>query len=123
MRRAAVGANVGEQRVVNCAPTGIAATNLPGGNTLHCTFAINAMSNRLTASGPSLELAKARLVGTRVVVVDEASMVDAVRMIHIDRRLRDWFDSELVRVHMHVVCVCAVSLFDARSRLAALASY
>jgi len=95
VRRAAIGAN-GMNLVINCAPTGIAAHNLPGGVTLHSMFAINALSNKLIEKGPSVELAKARMMGARVIVLDEASMVDAVRVSQIDRRLRQWGDESLV---------------------------
>ena len=94
VRRAAVGAN-GVQLVVNCAPTGIAACNLPGGGTLHSVFAINALTNKLTSAGPSVALAKARLGGARVIVLDEASMADEERLVQIERRLREWGDSNL----------------------------
>ena len=105
VRRAAVGAAAGEQRVVCCAATGIAATNLPNGNTLHCTFAVK-LTGSLTATGPSVELAKARLTNARLVIVDEMSMLDAVRIVQVDTRLRAWKDAALVRMRSLCMLVC-----------------
>jgi hypothetical protein len=67
-RRAALGG----VNIINAAPTGNAASNLPGGKTLHNAFAINPHTgNKLTAEGRSVDQAKARAEGARVLVLDE----------------------------------------------------
>jgi hypothetical protein len=85
--------------IINAAPTGNAASNLPGGKTLHNVFAINPRAgNTLTAQGRSVDQAKARAEDARVVVLDEYSMIDPIRLAQIDTRLREWFDPNLVCV-------------------------
>lgn len=91
-----------------CAATGIAATNLPGGQTLHCTFAVR-LTGTLTSTGPSVELAKAHLANARLIILDEMSMLDAVRLVQIDTRLRAWKHASLVR---GCACLCVCSSAD-----------
>jgi len=92
-------ASLGGVNIINAAPTGNAASNLPGGKTLHNVFAINPKAgNKLTTEGRSVDQAKARADGARVIVLDEYSMIDPVRLAQIDKRLREWFDPALVRV-------------------------
>ena len=81
--------------VMCVAPTGIAATGLPRGMTIHAAFAIAAREVQEVASaskGAAIS-ARDRFKRARIVVIDEISMVNASLLISIDVRLRDWFNS------------------------------
>jgi hypothetical protein len=81
--------------VMCVAPTGIAATGLPRGMTIHAAFAIAGWEVKQAASaskGASIS-AKDRCKRARIVVIDEISMVSAPLLLSIDARLRDWYNS------------------------------
>jgi hypothetical protein len=80
------------------APTGIAATGLPRGMTVHTALSIQIASHvkehGSTSKGTSIQ-ARNRFKRARVLVIDEISMVSAALLVSIDTRLRDWFDGAL----------------------------
>ena len=119
MQRAAVSA-AGEERILCAAPTGLAACNLPGGVTLHKLLALSVQPSDLLQSGPTVEFAERRLRSAWLVVIDEASQLDVVRLQQLDQRMRQWGDATRVRG------VYACAHFDmhlhTRRRLAALDS-
>lgn len=84
--------------VVCVAPTGIAASGLPRGMTIHAAFSIAIASEgrakESTTKGSAL-VARNRFDKARILVIDEVSMVNASLLVGIDARLRDWFDGNL----------------------------
>jgi hypothetical protein len=104
VRRAThAGAATGEVLAVTCAPTGIAATLLPDGRTLHNTFALKVLASGVEGDQlwpdqtPSASAAKLRLERARLVVIDEISMVGEKILASIELRLRRWKDLMQVR--------------------------
>lgn len=84
-------------RVICVAPTGIAANALPRGMTIHTAFSIAVASDakaRSTTKGAAI-IARDRFKHTRVIVIDEISMVSASLLVTVDARLRDWFEGTL----------------------------
>ena len=61
-----------------CAPTGIAATLLPGGQTVHSLLKLPIDKRRRKKSAvASVQDAKNRLAGVHLLIIDEISMVNA----------------------------------------------
>jgi hypothetical protein len=59
-----------------CAPTGIAACNLPAGRTVHSVVSLT-LGGLLCRSAATIARARAMLEHTRILVIDEISMLDA----------------------------------------------
>jgi hypothetical protein len=76
------------------APTGVAASQLPGGRTFHSTFA--AFFTELNASNTLLKMKEA-LGGEKlkVCVIDELSMLDSKFLALADKRLRSMYNTLL----------------------------
>lgn len=92
--------------VICVAPTGIAASGLPSGMTIHTAFAIaiaEAAKGASTTSKGAVMLARDRLQNARIIVIDEISMVSASLLVSIDVRLRDWFNGALAFGGLSVV--------------------
>lgn len=84
--------------VVCMAPTGIAASGLPRGMTIHTALSIAVASESKESNGTSKGatiLARERLKKARILIIDEISMVSPSLFVRIDERLRDWFDGAL----------------------------
>jgi hypothetical protein len=73
-----------------CAPTGVAATNLPEGFTIHSLFAYS--SSRSYAVGDAATRDASIVFGrdVRFVVIDEFSMMESRMLSHINLKLQEW---------------------------------
>ena len=75
-----------------CAPTGTAAYNI-GGTTIHALLKIPVPTNPLDPakplSGDQLKRLQFELGSTRLLVIDEKSMVSTVMLHQVDQRLRE----------------------------------
>ena len=77
-----------------CAPTGIAATNLPNGYTVHTLYAYNNDGSSyydVNSKEASVIFGK----DARFIVIDEFSMMQARMLSHIDQRLQNWYGNSL----------------------------
>lgn len=83
---------IGESAVKCCAFTGNAASNLPGGNTIHSTFGIWPGSSRKSGTSSHNVATSAMLAfgDVKVLVIDEISLTDANLFREIDATLRGW---------------------------------
>jgi ATP-dependent DNA helicase PIF1 len=82
------------KRAAICAPTGVAATQLPHARTFHSTF--GAFYKQLNASEKLSEMRES-LGGDdlALIVIDELSMLDTKFLLLADRRLRSMYNNEL----------------------------
>ena len=123
--------NKAENSVAVTAPTGLAASLLPNGQTLHSWAAVqpfmedpdwledekeleslaNGLISRLLGSAKWQERARGRWVGTEVLIIDEISMVSKYLFSLLDmfgRKLRGYSAPELLDVPfggLQIVCV------------------
>jgi hypothetical protein len=90
--------------VRSCAPTALAACNLPGGMTVHSLIAMT-ITSTLSHTGDTVSRAKKRFANARVVIIDEISMLNAVHLERIDERCREFCDRQLPFGGLAVVCM------------------
>jgi hypothetical protein len=86
-------------KIVCAAPTGIAASPLPNGSTLHSLFGISIKKNRadrpLGDNFTAISSLRNRLRGVQLLIIDEISMVEERTLLTIDKRLQQALNCEL----------------------------
>jgi len=86
-------------KIVCAAPTGIAASPLPNGSTLHSLFGISIKGNRadrpLGDNSTAISSLRNRLRGVQLLIIDEISMVEERTLLTIDKRLQQALNCEL----------------------------
>ena len=70
---------------------GVAASLLPGGNTIHTTFAIST-NKEYAINSKTCRRARKNFGNAVLLIIDEISNTSPQLFYSIDRRLRDWFD-------------------------------
>jgi hypothetical protein len=88
---ALTGCAVGNSAVQCSAPTGVAASLLPMGRTVHDMLSLGAfvgLERLKPLTGTKLAVARARFTNTRVVLIDEVSMITTAVLAHISDRLQ-----------------------------------
>ncbi len=83
------------RRILCCAPTGIASTLLPKGQTIHSLLKLPIdKKGRTKMSAQTLQAARRRLAGVRLLIIDEVSMVDCSLLERTDRMLQQLLEDK-----------------------------
>ena len=99
-----------EGRIVRCAYTGVAASNMgAGGRTLVCLFRLskNTFGGGLQPlSSEDMALMAEELTGMCLLEIDEVSMIDKLVLAHVHLRLQQWRLAMFHDKHCRRLCAC-----------------